>query len=82
MITKSEMEGRTRRSKRQDGGKGKLGARSYLWTCSSPKDLCTAKFNSKVNNYAHGSKEDAIRCMKRTARVEEANNDTEMHLQS
>lgn len=82
MITKGDMEGRARRSKKSDGGKGKLGTRSYLWTCSSPKDSCTGKFNSKINNYAHGSKEDAIRCMKRSSKLKEASNDSELYLQS
>ena len=74
MITKAAMEGRNRRSKKRDGGKARLGERTYMYACSTHKDLCTGKFNSKVNSQAHGSPEDAMRCMRRAARVTQETN--------
>jgi hypothetical protein len=53
----------------RDGGKAKLGERTYSWVCSSPKELCTGKYSSKVDSYAHGSPEDAMRCIRRTAKL-------------
>lgn len=73
MTTKVQLENRYRRSKNRDGGKAKLGERTFLWGCSSPKEYCTGKFNSKVNAYAHGSPEDAMRCIRRYARVTQEN---------
>lgn len=73
MIIKAQMENRARNSKSRDGGKAKLGERTYLYGCSSPKEYCTGKFNSKVNAWAHGSPEDAMRCIRRYARVTQEN---------
>lgn len=67
MITKREMESRSKRNN-PGGAKARKGQSIYLWTCSSSKEFCTGKFSSKVNNFAHGSPEDAMRCIKRASR--------------
>ena len=53
----------------RDGGKAKLGERTYLYACSSSKELCTGKYNSKIDSYAHGSPEDAMRCIRRSEKL-------------
>ncbi len=73
MITKKEMEGRAKSGKRHDGGKAKLGERTHMYVCSTHRDRCTGKFSSKINDQAHGSYDDAIRCMRRAARANELN---------
>lgn len=47
---------------KRDGGKPKSRPSKGVWTCSTPQQYCTGKFNIKVNSQGHGSREDVMRC--------------------